>query len=302
VRRLARSAELVLTNKPKILVVEDDPTTSEFIRVILEAEGYQISAAYDGQQALVMAEQECPDLITLNVVMPRLDGFEACRRLKNSDKTKDVPVVFLTGQSSADQIARGYDLGADHYITKPFHAAVFVAQVRRSLRMAGHTIASQTLTSLGIPKVFISYKWEGDDHNDWVMKLAVALRSAGIDAFLDRWEVRLGDSFIDYMTSRINKADVVLFIMTTASVASVEAGGKKGGAVKFEMQLASSRKMAGENVRIIPICREGNKTAAHVRDHRYADFRDDSKYNNALQMLVLDLLRTAPLLPPWRLP
>ena len=138
-------------------------------------------------------------------------------------------------------------------------------------------------------KVFISYKWEDDSHNKWVEKLATDLRQAGIDAKLDRWEVRLGDSFTDYMTSKIDEADVVLFIMTTASVAAAEAPKGKVGAVKFEIQLAKARAIASENIRLIGVYREGDKTVAHLRDHRYADFRDDSRYSEALGALIDDL-------------
>lgn len=139
-------------------------------------------------------------------------------------------------------------------------------------------------------KVFISYKWEDDTHNKWVEKVATDLRAAGIDAKLDKWEVRLGDSFTDYMTSKIAEADVVLFIMTSLSVAAAEAPMGKGGAVKFEIQMATSRKIAGEEMRMIGIYREGSQTVAHLRDHKYADFRDDAQYQTNLQELVDDLL------------
>jgi len=139
-------------------------------------------------------------------------------------------------------------------------------------------------------KVFISYKWEDIAHNTWVEKFATDLRAAGIDAKLDKWEVRFGDSFTDYMTSKIAEADVVLFIMTSLSVAAAEAPSGEGGAVKFEMQMATSRRIAGERMRLIGIYREGNKAAAHLRDHRYAEFRDDSQYESSLRELVDDLL------------
>lgn len=87
-----------LTARPKILLVEDDHTTSEVICLIFEREGYDIRAAYDGEQALRMIEQNSPDLITLNVMMPRLDGFEVCRKLKAAENTRHIPILFLTGQ------------------------------------------------------------------------------------------------------------------------------------------------------------------------------------------------------------
>ena len=140
---------------------------------------------------------------------------------------------------------------------------------------------------LSPPKVFISYKRD-DLHNGWVEKLARDLRSHGIEAILDKWELRLGDSLTDYMTLKISEADVILFIITTKSVAAVEGPGQ-GGPLKFEMQIATARRTAGEKMRIIGIYREGDKTPVHLRDHRYADFRDNSKYKEAMEELVRDL-------------
>jgi hypothetical protein len=139
-------------------------------------------------------------------------------------------------------------------------------------------------------RVFVSYKREDEAHNEWVIRFATDLRSNGIDALLDQWEVRYGASFTDYMTSAINNSDVVLFIMTPRSVEAAEAPSGKGGALKFEVQLATARRIAGENLRLIGVLRKGEKVAAHVRDFRYADFRDDGKYYEALISLVNDLL------------
>lgn len=139
-------------------------------------------------------------------------------------------------------------------------------------------------------KVFVSYKWEDEAHNAWVEQFSADLRSNGIDALLDRWEVRYGDSFTDYMTSAITNSDAVLFIMTPMSVEAAEAPSGKGGALKFEVQLATAKRIAGENFRLIGVLRKGDKIAAHVRDFRYVDFRDDQKYYEALISLVNDLL------------
>lgn len=138
-------------------------------------------------------------------------------------------------------------------------------------------------------KAFISYKWDDDAHNQWVERFATDLRRAGINAVLDRWEVRFGDSFTEYMTSKIAEADVVLFVMTTKAVEAAESPKGEGGAVKFEIQMATARRIAGEKMRLIPIYREGKKTAAHVREHRYADFRDDSQYRQKLLELIEDI-------------
>jgi hypothetical protein len=139
--------------------------------------------------------------------------------------------------------------------------------------------------------VFISYKWESPDHISWVERLATDLRKAGIETILDKWYVGYGDSFIDYMTSRIGSADVVLFIMTKKSVEAVESSAE-GGAIKFEIQLAKSRSIAGETMRLIGILREKGAVPFHLRDRRYADFSNDALYRINLEALVDDLLGT----------
>jgi hypothetical protein len=138
-------------------------------------------------------------------------------------------------------------------------------------------------------KVFISYKWEDPDHNVWVERLASDLRARGIEALLDKWEVRYGESFSDYMTRGINTADVVLFIMTPKSIGAAEAAASGGGAVKFEVQLATARRLAGEAFRFIGILRRGDRPPAHLRDFRYADFRDEAAYEASLRHLIADL-------------
>jgi len=120
--------------KPKILIVEDDEVSADFLDKALRDSGYQTITVHDGRQALEKAVDEFPDLILLNVIMPNLDGFEVCKRLKCDDRTKNIPIIFETGQRDIDQIIRGFDLGADHYIIKPFKIILLLAQIRNSLR------------------------------------------------------------------------------------------------------------------------------------------------------------------------
>ncbi|WP_062357354.1 SUMF1/EgtB/PvdO family nonheme iron enzyme [Herbidospora yilanensis] len=138
-------------------------------------------------------------------------------------------------------------------------------------------------------KVFVSYKWDTEESDSWVKTFAETLRMAGIDAKLDRWEIRGGDSVIDYMASRIREADIVLFIITDRSVKAVESA-DPGGHVKFEMQMATARRLAGENMRLIGIYREGSAPPIHLRDHLYVDFRDDAQFHGAMTELLDDLL------------
>ena len=151
------------------------------------------------------------------------------------------------------------------------------------------------------PKVFISYKWEDETHNRWVEQLAGDLRMAGLEPILDKWSVRYGDSFIDYMTRMIGVADIVIFIMTTQSVQAVERSGPVGP-LKFELQLAIARTLAGEDVRIVPILKEKTPVPMSLKHSRYADFRDHSKYRENLTSLVRDLTESTRLPPVYTVP
>jgi hypothetical protein len=156
--------------------------------------------------------------------------------------------------------------------------------------------------SSGVIKAFVSYKWIGKQGDPWVEKFASDLRRAGIDALLDKWEVKLGESFTEYMSARIAECDVVLFVITTQSVAAVEQATGSGGALKFEMQMSAAKAISGDG-RLIGVYREGSRPPHYLRDRRYVDFRDDAAYQDALQELIADLKgsnRKPPLGPQTR--
>jgi DNA-binding response OmpR family regulator len=116
---------------PSILLVEDDPTLSETLRYNLEREGYAVLAAHDGITALELARSENPDMLLLDVMLPRLDGFSVCRILRQES---NVPILMLTArQDEIDRIA-GLELGADDYVSKPFSLGELLARVRAIMR------------------------------------------------------------------------------------------------------------------------------------------------------------------------
>jgi len=104
----------------KILVADDSPNIREILKLSLETDGYTVVLAEDGDQALVMVEREKPDLVIMDIMMPKVNGFQVCRRLKGDRATHDVPVIMLTAKSGDQDIFWGKDCGADEYMTKPF--------------------------------------------------------------------------------------------------------------------------------------------------------------------------------------
>ncbi len=124
-----------MNNHPKILVVDDNPDNVELLSKRLVAAGYRTCEAGDGEEALRRVAQEHPDLIILDVMMPKLDGFEVCRRLKTDEATRAIPVVMLTAKREVPDKIRGLDTGADDYVTKPFNPQELMARVRSLLHL-----------------------------------------------------------------------------------------------------------------------------------------------------------------------
>ena len=120
--------------KPVIIVAEDDPDLQSLLRHALEGEGYAVYIAADGQEALDQYDALSPDLLVLDIMMPRLSGFEVLRELRGDEtRRQDVPVLMLTARTSEDDVLTGFELGVNDYLTKPFVIGELRARVRALL-------------------------------------------------------------------------------------------------------------------------------------------------------------------------
>lgn len=120
----------------KILAVDDSPTILEMIRTILMEGGYEVVTAADGAEALNMAKSENPDLILLDVMLPKLDGYRVCRLLKFDQNYKHIPIIMLTAKSEEQSVATGIRTGANLYLTKPIEPERLLASVASELEKA----------------------------------------------------------------------------------------------------------------------------------------------------------------------
>ena len=118
---------------PTLLLVDDIKLFYHLVCDILEEKHYNILYAKNGPDALVMAEEKQPDLILLDVMMPGMDGYEVCQRLKKNVKTNSIPVIFLSARAHEQEIQKGLDAGAQGYITKPFRKNDFILQIENTL-------------------------------------------------------------------------------------------------------------------------------------------------------------------------
>jgi two-component system alkaline phosphatase synthesis response regulator PhoP len=117
-------------DKKKILVVDDEPNIVKTVESRLKASGYDVVAAYDGEECLDKVHQEKPDLIILDLMLPKLNGHEIHKKLKADNEYKDIPVVMLTASAELNDIKTGMETGADGYITKPFKAEVLLGIIQ----------------------------------------------------------------------------------------------------------------------------------------------------------------------------
>ena len=119
---------------PYVLVVEDEDALSTLLHYNLEKEGYRVSLAADGEEALTQIDEQLPDLIVLDWMLPKVSGIEVCRRLRGRAATRNVPIIMLTARGEETDRIRGLDTGADDYIVKPFSMVELTARIRAVLR------------------------------------------------------------------------------------------------------------------------------------------------------------------------
>ena len=122
-----------MPGEKRILIADDDPVILRLIQVNLELEGYEVITANNGQEAVDLATAESPNLVILDIMMPRLDGYQACERLKSDTATKEIPVIFLSAKAQQGDIDKGKSYGVADYLTKPFDPSELLEVVERHL-------------------------------------------------------------------------------------------------------------------------------------------------------------------------
>ncbi len=115
----------------KILIVDDEPNIVMSLEYLFKKEGFEVFIARDGEEALAILAQDIPDLVLLDVMMPKVDGYQVIKYLKASEKLKNIKVIFLSAKSKATDIEKGLSLGADKYIAKPFSTKKLVSEVKK---------------------------------------------------------------------------------------------------------------------------------------------------------------------------
>lgn len=135
----------MVADTPSVLIVEDEPAQREVLAYNLQAEGFRVSQAENGEEALLLVAEETPDLIVLDWMLPNVSGIEVCRRLKGRAETKGVPIIMLSARSEENDRVRGLEIGADDYVVKPYSLSELMARVRTQLRRTRPATQGETL-------------------------------------------------------------------------------------------------------------------------------------------------------------
>jgi len=131
---------------PTVLVVEDEDALATLLRYNLEKEGYRVVHAGDGEEALIVAQEQKPDLVVLDWMLPKVSGIEVCRRLRQRPESRNLPIIMLTARGEETDRIRGLDTGADDYVVKPFSMTEFTARIRAVLRRIRPGLADDRVT------------------------------------------------------------------------------------------------------------------------------------------------------------
>ncbi len=149
---------------PKVLVVEDDEAIAAMLKYNLKAEGFTASHAEDGDLALQMIQEDKPDIILLDWMLPNISGIEVCRRVRQNEKTRNIPIIMVTARSEESDKLMGLDYGADDYITKPFSPAELIARIKAVLRRIRPAFSNESLNFADIKMDLSTHKVTRGEH------------------------------------------------------------------------------------------------------------------------------------------
>jgi len=176
----------------KILVVDDDIAINELIKVNLDIWGYDVINAYDGIQGFTLAKQEAPDLIILDVMMPDVDGYTVAKRVRENVSTKNIPILMLTAMGQLEDKVKGFDIGVDDYLVKPFEMEELKVRVRALLKRVNaipESLATKDILTVGditlLPEIY-SLKIAEKTGAEKTIQIVTTLRQNALLGFVSK--------------------------------------------------------------------------------------------------------------------
>lgn len=232
-----------MNSNKRILVVEDDPRVVIFVTDTLEYMGFVVLIARNGIEGLEKAKKEKPDLIILDVMMPEMDGYEVCRRLKTDRKTEHLPILMLTAKGQIQDKVKGLDIGADDYLAKPYDKEEFESRVKALLRRTSEKTDKSAADKK--PMLFLSYARADVEQVD---KIYQVLFRQGYKPWMDVHDITGGEDWIHAINIAIDKSELFVPVLSNNSV------NRRGMIIKeIQRALEKWRGMLPDDIYIIPI-------------------------------------------------
>lgn len=155
--------------KPLLLIVDDNPQNLQLLGDIVEKNGFEPALALSGKQALEYVLREKPDLILLDIMMPEMDGYEVCKRLKSGPGTKNIPIIFLTAKAETEDVVKGFEAGGVDYVSKPFNSMELMARVKAHVELKLAREEIQTLRGI-VPICAVCKSIRDENGRWWIME------------------------------------------------------------------------------------------------------------------------------------
>ena len=273
----------------KVLIVDDTPANIDVLDLFLEKEGYKISVAQSGESALDLASRISPDLILLDVMMPGIDGFETCLRLKANEKTNDIPIIFITARNEPTDIVKGFSVGGVDYITKPFSQEEVCARIHLHLKlktlMADLEAKNVKLAQLNDLK----NKFLGMASHD--LRNPISTIQGFSKIMLDHGETLAEDAKKEFLQS-IHKVsnDMLALLGDLLNISTIESG-------KLDLQLkpGSFQQLVEERVRMYQVMAERKNIATHLDIEEIANFSFDAhRISQVIDNLLSNAIKFSP--------
>jgi DNA-binding response OmpR family regulator len=189
-------------SKGRILVVEDDLDISQMLRLYFDSQGYEVLAVMRGSEALDVCRKKQPNVVVLDIMLPDMDGYDVCRKLRGNLRTSHIPIIFLTQKDERSDKIAGLELGADDYITKPFDIEELKLRIQGAMRRAEATSLTDPTTALPSAKLIEEQLKILISRDEWAMLYIVINH---IDAFTETQDIVARDDFLRYVAINLNE-------------------------------------------------------------------------------------------------
>ena len=277
------------SREQQILIVDDTPANIDILDQFLEKDGYKISVAQSGEAAISLAARTVPDLILLDVMMPGIDGFETCRRLKADEKTREIPIIFITAKNETEDIVKGFSLGGVDYITKPFQQEEVCARIHLHLKMKTLMNDLEAKNSKLAELNDLKNKFLGMASHD--LRNPISSIQGFSKILLDHGNTLPEETKQEFLQSIHKVSHEMLTLLEDLLNISIIESGK----LDLHLQRGSLKQLVEERVRMYRVMADRKNLTAHLDISEVAEFPfDPNRISQVIDNLLSNAIKYSP--------